>query len=89
MVGDPIPFRHGAFYNGGGMLTKGEMKKVVEVLKDAASKKTVLREPVNDEDLWVAFVSLLRGHYILESPPGSHKYILSDKGKQYLKELET
>lgn len=68
------------------MLTKDEMKKVMEILRDASSKKVVSRSD-SDSDLWVAFVSLLRGNYIVESPPDSRKYILTTKGRQYFSEL--
>ncbi len=88
LVGDPIPIRMGVPYGGGrGILTKREMEKVVEVLKLSHDKKGKTYDPQKDEDTWVAFVSLLRGNFIVERPEYSHRYVLTEKGKLYFQQI--
>ena len=87
MIGDPIPWRHRKPYHGGGVLTKAEMAGVVQILNDAKSEKNVYRHPGQSEDLWTAFVSLLKGGYIREADSRSQKYVLTNKGKAYLESL--
>ena len=84
-MADPIPFRRGSFQPG--ILTKREMVKVTEILKDAKARKMVHRTPGNDEDLWTAFLSLLRGGYIKETHSMSQTYVLTDKGSSYARSL--
>lgn len=87
MIGDPKPIRHRAYSSRDrrDALTKEEMGKVIEILEEASSERTVVR--TLDEDLWTAFTSLLQGGYIVESPSKEHEYVLTPKGKQYLSEL--
>jgi len=88
LIGDPIPIRMGIPYGGGrGILTKREMEKVVEVLKLAKTEQGKHYDPRKDEDTWTAFVSLLRGSFIVERPRDSQKYVLTEKGKLYLSQL--
>lgn len=88
LVGDPIPWRNGGWFNGPTQLTKREFAQMRALLatSDRLTMNTFV--PSDDEDRWVAFLSLLHGAYIQPVPAaGSTTYRLTDKGRTYHRQL--